>query len=176
LPSLLESQPIQFFSCFISYGGDDALFSDKLYRDLRKQGIRCWKYDEDAIIGRGVWVNIDRAISAHEKVIVICSQSSLGRPGVEREVERALQREDAVRRDSAANPGSTSDVDVLVPIRLDDYVLKGWEHARKADVVGKHIGDFREWDTDADSYTTAFKRLLRALDPKSLLKLQVPTA
>jgi hypothetical protein len=170
LPDLLEAQPIQFFSCFISYGGEDGDFADQLYRNLKTRGIRCWKYDADAIIGRGVWANISRAIVLHEKTIVICSQSSLQRPAVQREIERALQREDELTSRQAAQPDVMIDTDILFPVRLDDYVLHGWEHPRKADVVAKHIGDFREWRVEAQ-YEKAFEQLLRALDPRSKLGL-----
>lgn len=173
LPSLLESQPIQFFSCFVSHGVPDEAFADRLYEDLREHGLRCWKYDEDALVGRGVWANIDRAIVLHDKAIVICSESSLQRPGVQREIERALQREDERLRQKAATPDVQIDTDVLVPVRLDDYVLTGWEHPRKADVAAKHIGDFRGWDTDEKSYQRAMQQLLRALDPRSKLGLSV---
>lgn len=171
LPSLLETQPIQFFSCFISFGGDDGLFADRLYHDLRRRGLRCWKYDEDALIGRGVWANIDRAISAHEKTIVVCSKSSLERPGVEREIERALQREDRIRVEKALKHDSEMDTDILVPVRLDDYVLKEWQHPRKADLVAKHIGDFRDWNRNDGKYDREMQKLLRALDPRSRLGL-----
>jgi uncharacterized protein YjbI with pentapeptide repeats len=173
LPSLVETRPIQFFSCFVSYGTEDRVFADKLYRDLKRRGIRCWKYDEDAIIGRRVWANIDRAIAGHEKTIVICSKSSLTRPGVQREIERALQKEDALKREITANPSRTGkDSDVLVPVRLDDYVLEEWEHERHADVIAHHVGDFKDWKRDA-SYEQAFQRLLRALDPRSVLGLSL---
>ncbi len=171
LPSLLEAQPIEFFSCFISFSGNDGMFADRLYRDLRSRGIRCWKYDEDALIGRGVWANIDRAISLHEKTIVVCSRSSLERPGVQREIERALQREDKFKVEQAIKSDPEMDTDVLVPVRLDDYVLKEWEHSRKADVVAKHLGDFRDWDKSERKYRREMERLLIALDPRSKLGL-----
>ncbi len=171
LPSLLESHPIQFFSCFISYGTPDEKFADRLYRDLKERGISCWKYDEDALVGRGVWANIDRAIAAHEKAVVICSESSLQRPGVQREIERALQREDELTSRQAAQPDVKIDTDVLFPVRLDDYVLEGWEHPRKADVIAKHMGDFRGWDKDDANYKRGLEQLLRALDPHSKLGL-----
>ena len=171
LPSLLESHPIQFFSCFITYGARDETFADRLYRDLTTRGVRCWKYDVDALVGRGVWANIDRAIVLHDKDIVVCSQSGLQRPGVLREIERALQREDELIRQRAASPEVEIDTDVLVPVRLDDYVLTGWEHPRKADVVAKHIGDFRGWDKDEKNYQRGMQQLLRALDPRSKLGL-----
>lgn len=171
LAERLGAQPIHFFSCFISYGDQDESFADRLYRDLTKHGLRCWKYDEDALVGRGVWANIDRAIAVHEKALVICSQSSLQRPGVQREIERALQREDELTSRQAAQPDAKIDTEVLFPARLDDYVLKGWEHPRKADVIAKHIGDFRGWDEDDANYQRGLEQLLRALDPRSKLGL-----
>lgn len=170
LPSLLESQPIQFFSCFISYSGEDQEFADRLYRDLKERGLSCFKYAEDALVGRGVWANIDRAIRLHDKTIVICSESSLQSPGVQREVERTLQREDELKRQQAAEPEAKIDTDVLFPVRLDDYILEGWEHPRKADLIAKHIGDFRDWEDDAN-YQRGLEQLLRALDPRSELGL-----
>ena len=82
LPSILEAEPIRLFSCFISYCEQDAELATQLHSDLRELGVRCWKYDVDALVGRGVWDNIDKAISLHEKSILICSKSSLERPGV----------------------------------------------------------------------------------------------
>jgi hypothetical protein len=171
LPDLLETEPIQFFSCFISYGSGDEDFADRLYRDLKERDISCWKYDEDALVGRGVWANIDRAIAAHEKALVICSQSSLQRPGVQREIERALQREDELISRQRAEPDTKIDTDVLFPVRLDDYVLEGWEHPRKAGVIAKNIGDFRGWDKGRKNYQRGLKQLLRALNPRSKLGL-----
>jgi hypothetical protein len=48
-----------------------------------------------------------------------------------REIERALQRED---RDGK---------NVLLPMRIDDYLFDKWNPPRKADVVAKVVGDFR---------------------------------
>ena len=59
------------------------------------------------------------------------------------------------------------DPDVLFPIRIDDYVLDGWEHYRKPDVTGRNVGDFVGWDTNVQKYQESLDRLLHALDPKS---------
>jgi hypothetical protein len=177
LPSLLETHPIEFFSCFISYGAGDDRLAHTLYLDLKDRGVRCYKYDADAVIGRGVWANIDRAISLHEKVVVICSKSSLHRPGVLREIERALQKEDRLQLEAKEHPERDLDTDVLVPITLDDYLLYGWaqdraahKHGRVADVRSKHVGDFTKWEQER-AYQEAFRQLLRALDPKTKLGL-----
>lgn len=55
-------------------------------------------------------------------------KKSLQSPAVLREIERALQREDTEGRD------------ILLPVRIDDYVLNEWDHPRKADVISKVKG------------------------------------
>ncbi|MCH8087271.1 MAG: toll/interleukin-1 receptor domain-containing protein, partial [Chloroflexi bacterium] len=157
LPSLVQANPLQFYSCFISFGSKDAGFAEWLYQGLTERGVRCWKFDESAVMGRGVWANIDRAIHVYDKLIVVCSKDSLGRAPVLREIERALQKEDQLRGQGASDP------DVLFPIRLDSYVIDEWEHERKADVVAKVIGDFR----DPAQYEQELGRLIEALSPRA---------
>ena len=157
LPSMVQDNPLQFYSCFISFGSKDAEFAEWLYQGLTERGVRCWKFDESAVMGRGVWANIDRAIHVYDKLIVVCSKDSLGRAPVLREIERALQKEDQLRGQGASDP------DVLFPIRLDSYVIDEWEHERKADVVTKVIGDFR----DPEQYEQELGRLIQALSPRA---------
>ena len=83
--------------------------------------------------------------------MVICSQHSLQSVPVIREIERASQKEDREHKN------------VLFPIRIDDYLFDGWDHSRKADVVGKVAGDFTGWDNLAD-YSQAFPRFPDALN------------
>ncbi len=169
LPRLISQDPIQFFSCFVSYGDEDKDLALKLYRDLQQRGLRCWMYQEDAMVGRGVWANIDQAIELHDKVIVVCSEDSLARPGVQREIERALAKEDVLRKSRDEAGDTETDVDVLVPVRVDQAIFS-WNHPRRNDVTSKHVGDFREW-ANAERYEAEFARLLTALDPQSRLGL-----
>jgi hypothetical protein len=111
--------------------------------------------EEDAQWGKTLMRSIDEAVHAYDKLIVICSEGSLKAPFVIREIERALQKEDDKARQGI-------DEDVLFPIRLDDYVFTEWNHHRKADVIAKNIGDFRNWENH-DSYKSAFNKLLQAL-------------
>jgi hypothetical protein len=86
----------------------------------------------------------------HEKLLLILSAASIASRWVEKEVETALELE-AVQKRS-----------ILVPIRVDDEVLKvssGWA----ADIRRtRHIGDFREWQ-ELGGYRAAFDRLVRDL-------------
>jgi hypothetical protein len=172
----LVAEPIQFYTCFISYVSEDEAFANRLYADLQAAGVRCWYYPQSSVMGRRVWEDIDRAIRAYDKLVVICSRASVNSPAVLDEIERALNKEHALarentrRREEAAAEGKQPqlrDRDVLFPVRVDDYLFDGWEHHRKTEVLGRTVGDFLGWDKDIEKYNTSLSLLRHALDPKS---------
>ncbi len=144
-----EAQPPEI-SCFLSHSVNDKEFCNKLYSDLVASGIACWYFPEDSTFGKGTWSEIDKSMQSCDKIIVVCSRNSLRSGPVLREIERALQREDAEGKD------------ILIPLRIDDYVLQEWQHPRRADVVAKVVGDFQQWH-DQESYRKSLKRLINAL-------------
>ncbi len=151
LPSIMASmQPIQFYSCFISYSSKDQPFAERLYADLQGKGVRCWYAPEDLKIGEKIRVGIDESIRVHDKLLLVLSKNSVASDWVEKEVETAMEKERQQKRT------------VLFPIRLDDAVMKietGWP----ADIRrARNIGDFKKWKTH-DPYQKAFERLLRDL-------------
>jgi hypothetical protein len=153
--ALLTRQTFESYKCFISFTEADDNFSEKIYNDLQTSGVRCWRWKEDAKWGQVLMQSIDDAINLYDKLIVICSEQSLNSPAVIREIERALQKEDELARQGKRS-------EVLFPIRLDDFVFIGWKHYRKADVIAKTVGDFRQW-TDEELYLKAFAHLIRDL-------------
>ena len=98
---------------------------------------------------------MNEAVRLYDKLVVVCSKHSLKAPPVLEEIDRALTKEDEQIR--SGKPG-----EVLFPIRLDDHLFTTWQHPRKADVLAKHVGDFRKW-RDPAAYQTALKRLIRDL-------------
>lgn len=150
IPSLVVAEPFQFYKCFISHSTKDHLFCDRLYDDLQSKGVRCWYFPEDARWGRPVWGEIDRPIKIYDKLILVCSKQSLNSPAVLRELERALQREDEEGKH------------ILFPISIDNYLFDEWKHPRKADVISKVVGDFRDWRNPA-IYREKLERLLHDL-------------
>ena len=165
LYQLLDSQPIQFFSCFISHGEPDILFAEKLLEDLRKNNVTCWHYKEDLRGGTDWQDQINRAIKMHDKLILICSHSAVYRKNVVREILEAIR---SVRESGAQK---------LYPIRLDDHILSAemledevrhvqaglWPGVWVQDVNRKHIPDFSGWEKDNAKYQKEFKKLLKAL-------------
>lgn len=175
LPSLLESNPLQFYTCFLSYSTKDEEFAAALHRDLEEAGVKTWKWDLDAIPGRDLRENIDRAVRHYDKMVLICSISSLTSKAVDREVETALQKEE--RLSAAKAEGARSalakgerepyvDTDVLIPIRLDDTLFR-WESALAPQVKRKFIPDFSGAPPNSAKYEEQVHRLVQALNPKA---------
>jgi hypothetical protein len=151
LPSLIGSmEPIQFYSCFISYSSPNRDFAERLHADLQAKGVRCWFAPHDLKIGDRFRIRIDESIRVHDKLLVVLSESSVASQEVEAEVEAAMDRE------------KSHGVTVLFPIRLDDAVImapSGWPALVRR---SRNIGDFTGWK-DHDKYQAAFARLLRDL-------------
>ena len=150
LPALLN-QPIQFYSCFISYASKDEAFAQRLHADLQNKGIRCWFAPEDMKIGDEIRTRIDEVIRIHDKLLLVLSQDSVASAWVKKEVETAFDKE--IERKEP----------VLFPIRLDNAVMDsktGWA----ADIRrSRHIGDFCQWKSH-DEYQQSLERLLRDLE------------
>jgi uncharacterized protein YjbI with pentapeptide repeats len=161
LPSLLN-EPIQFYSCFISYSTKDQEFADRLYSDLQNKGVRCWFAPHDIQGGKKLHEQIDEAIRVYDRLLLILSEHSIRSAWVETEIAKARKREKRENRR------------MLFPIGLVDYeTLRNWE-CFDAD-TGKDsareireffIPDFSVWK-DFDSYQDAFGRLLRDLKAES---------
>jgi len=149
LPSLLN-QPIQFYSCFISYATKDQQFAERLHADLQNKGVRCWFAPEDLKIGDKFRSRIDESIRVYDKLMLLLSENSIQSPWVEEEVEAALEKEHQQNKL------------VLFPIRLDDAVMQTQQAWAASLRRIRHVGDFRNWK-DHDAYQRAFDRLLRDL-------------
>jgi TIR domain-containing protein len=142
--------PIDYYSCFISYSSKDQEFADRLYADLQARGVRCWFAPHDMHIGDKIRPRIDESIRLYDKLLIVLSEHSVASQWVEHEVETALGKE------LEGKPN------VLFPIRLDEAVMQsrtGWASHNR---LTRHIGNFTNWKNH-DDYQRAFSRLLRDL-------------
>lgn len=149
----------EFYSCFISYSGKDQEFADRLFADLRANGVRCWFALNNVQAGKKLHEQIDAAIRVHERLLLILSPNSIGSEWVKTEIAKARKREiDEKRR-------------ILFPIRLDISFkdLQEWEcfdadrgKDSAREVREYYIPDFTQWK-DHDHYREEFDRLLRDL-------------
>jgi hypothetical protein len=149
LPSLLN-QPIQHYSCFISYSTKDDEFVDRLHADLQDKGVRCWIAPEDMKIGAKILDTLDQAIRLQDKVLLVLSEASIASDWVEDEVTKGFAEE------------RQRGITVLFPVRIDDAVFATNEAWAIKLRDNRNIGDFRGWK-DQYAYQKTLARLLRDL-------------
>jgi hypothetical protein len=58
----LATNPIEFYSCFISYSTMDQEFADRLHAHLQNKNVRCWFAPHDVQGGKKLHDQIDEAI------------------------------------------------------------------------------------------------------------------
>jgi hypothetical protein len=158
LPSLVDGSPNQFYSCFISYSTADQAFADRLYADLQDRGVRCWFAPHDMQAGKKIHEQIDQAIRAHDRLLLILSDTSMTSPWVKHEIAKARAEEIAQKRR------------VLFPISLVSFDrVKMWQHfdADLGQDLAKEIRqyfvpDFSRWDNDT-MYRPMFEKLVAGL-------------
>jgi hypothetical protein len=139
-------------SCFISYSSKDQGFVSHLHASLQQAEVRCWLATEDLRIGDHFAERIEESIRGFDKLLLVLSKDSVGSSWVEREVAAAFEKEQRSRAKK----------NVLVPIRLDDTVMrtkKSWAAAIRRK---RHIGDF-QCSLESESFEKALQRLLRDL-------------
>ncbi|MDH5561161.1 MAG: TIR domain-containing protein [Deltaproteobacteria bacterium] len=144
-----------YHNTFISYGGPDEAFTSKLHDALVTSGVECWFFPVHSIPGKKLHRTMREGVNQHEKVVLVCSEASLNRPGVLNEIEETLQRE--------AREGGK---EILIPITLDQHVYTEWapSYPDIAQAVrDKVIADFKDCHIDAGKFDASLSRLLVGL-------------
>lgn len=183
LPDFYRANPIRFYSVFVSYAHDDEPRPTYLYEDLKAAGVPVWQFKYDALPGDDTREIIDRQIAVRDKVVLVCSEKSLDRPWIKREIDRALKKEDDLRatiqQRRKDDPSFDMDWRVLFPVMLDKYALDGWnpiDGYLKEAVCSRNIADLTRRHGSA-GWKAAVETIVKALDPASRrLELLVPSA
>jgi uncharacterized protein YjbI with pentapeptide repeats len=149
---------IQFYSCFISYSGEDDDFARRLHGTMRDAHLRVWFAPEDMKGGDLLITQVETAIHVYDKLLIVLSEASLRSRWVMTELRKARKAE------------RLSGKRKLFPVRLVDFgTLRSWEcfdadsGADLAVEVREYfIPDFSNW-RDHDQFEAAFSRLLKDL-------------
>jgi hypothetical protein len=157
LPSLFN-QAMQFYSCFISYSTKDEAFAERLCADLQNNGVRCWFAPHNIQGGKKIHEQIDKAIRAYDRLLLIISEASMNSEWVKTEIANARQKE----RDTGKR--------VLFPISLVPFeTIRGWTlfdadfgNDLAREIRQYFIPDFSDWKNH-DNYQHAHDRLLKDL-------------
>ena len=151
----LRIVPTSHHSCFLSYSHRDEEFAKRLYGRLRAANISVWRAPEDIQGGKKLYDQIEKAITNHDKLLLVLSEASLKSEWVMTEIRKARLAE--VKDNSRK----------LFPVRLVDMsTIREWkcfDADRGKDLAVEvreyYIPDFTEW-RDIDKFQDSFARLL----------------
>jgi Uncharacterized low-complexity proteins len=146
----------QFYSCFISYSRADQDFAIRLHHELENRGIRCWRDEHEILPGDDIMDQIDLGIRLWDKVLLCCSKSSLQSPWVNREIDKALKKEEKLWKERGKKTLS------LIPLNLDNYLYE-WDSSRASILTDRHTEDLVGWDQNPDKLKRALIRIEKAL-------------
>ncbi len=150
---------IELYSGFISYSHSepDRSFARRLHDQLQGCGVRVWRDKHEVLPGDSIMVEIDRGIRLWDKTLLCCSETSLTSWWVEREIEKAIEKERRLYKERGER------VFALIPLDLDGYLFDGWKHEYRSYLTERLAADFTGWESENAKFEEQFERVFQAM-------------
>jgi uncharacterized protein YjbI with pentapeptide repeats len=156
--SSMTGTTIEFYSCFISYSHANKSFARRLHDALQWRGIRCWLDEKQLLPGDHIHQAIDEGIRVWDKVLLCCSQASLTSWWVDKEIQKALMKEETLWKQRGRQ------VLAIIPLNLDGYMLNPqWVDWKKQHLKTRLAADFTCWENDNSKFEEQFELVVQAL-------------
>jgi hypothetical protein len=168
----IATNPIEFYSCFISYSSKDDAFAVNLHDALQAKGIRCWLDKHEALPGDNVTKKVGEGIRLWDKVLLCCSRNSMTPSTgwwVTDEIERALQKERQLQKER------NEETLAVIPLNLDGFLFDtACTHEHQPTLAKRHAANFVGWQTDEKVFDAQVERVVKALRADDLARPKPP--
>lgn len=154
-PTMLQPD-YEYFSCFISYNHNDKHFCKRLHKKMKSYGIACWMDDHQLLPGDDILEQIERGIEEWDKVLLVCSEHSLNSIWVEREIDKAIQKEEKLSKERGGK------MLAIIPLNLDGYLFR-WTSGKASILKGRLAADFTGWEKNSRKFNAQVDRIATAL-------------
>jgi len=147
-----------FYSCFISYSVADKAFALRLHDALQASGIRCWLDEHQILAGDQIRRTVDEGIRLWDKVLLCCSKDALSSWWVDKEVEKALLKEEKLSK------GRGKEILAIIPLNLDGHLFwPGWQGWNQQHLTSRMAPDFTGWDKDGAKFEEQLEAVINSL-------------
>lgn len=158
-----------FYSCFISYSHSDRTFAKRVHDGLTDHGIHCWLDAHEILPGDDIYDMVDQGINQWDKILLCCSQNSLNSPWVDRELDKALQKEEKLWRERGRK------VLAIIPLDLDGFLFE-WNSGKSSMLKSRLAADFKDWQNDSAKFEGQLNKIVRSLRADEGARIKAPEA